>query len=135
MRTIIAGSRGITDYEYVAGVIALSGFKISKVVSGSAKGVGRLGEQWAICHGVPVEQFPPDWSRYGTSAGHVRNAQMAANADALIAIWDGKSPGTAGMIRIAQAKKLRTYVNIEGFNEQACSNLLLAVGLVPNRPV
>ena len=31
---------------------------------------------------------------HGKSAGYIRNEQMAQNADALVAFWDGKSKGT-----------------------------------------
>jgi hypothetical protein len=42
--------------------------------------------------------FPPDWKKYGKSAGYRRNKEMAEVADALVAFWDGKSKGTANMI-------------------------------------
>ena len=40
----------------------------------------------------------------------MRNLQMAKNAEALIAIWDGKSKGTQHMIRIAKQYGLEVYV-------------------------
>jgi hypothetical protein len=43
---------------------------------------------------------------YGKGAGYIRNATMAKNADAVIAFWDGNSPGTKHMIDIANQKKL-----------------------------
>lgn len=47
---------------------------------------------------IPVKRFPADWDRHGRAAGPIRNCQMAQYADALIAIWDGKSRGTKNMI-------------------------------------
>jgi hypothetical protein len=35
---------------------------------------------------------------------------MAQNADALIAVWDGQSPGTKHMIDVAKARGLRVFV-------------------------
>jgi hypothetical protein len=35
---------------------------------------------------------------------------MAENADALVAIWDGKSRGTANMIQEAEKRGLRVFV-------------------------
>lgn len=73
-------------------------WSISEVVSGTANGIDRRGEQWAAKNNIPIKQFPAEWDVYGKSAGYVRNYVMAQYADALIAIWDGKSKGTLNMI-------------------------------------
>ena len=118
MKTIIAGSRDVTELSVVASAIDRSGFAISEVVSGTARGVDRLGEQWAQQNGVPVARFPANWDRYGNGAGHIRNGEMADYADALVAVWDGESPGTAGMIRNARKKGLKVHVlNLRAENE------------------
>lgn len=49
-----------------------------------------------------VLSCPADWDKHGKSAGYKRNEEMARNADALIAFWDGKSKGTKHMIDIAR---------------------------------
>jgi hypothetical protein len=74
---------------------------ITEVVSGGATGVDELGEAWAKAQGIPITQFlvsKADWDTYGKSAGPRRNRVMAAYGDALLAIWDGASRGTANMI-------------------------------------
>jgi hypothetical protein len=116
VRTIIAGSRGIGDYALVCRAIndaaRLGITPITQVVSGAARGVDTLGERWARAAGVPVAQFPvtaEDWQR-SRRAGMERNVRMAENADALVAIWDGYSPGTSHMIRVARERGLRVYV-------------------------
>lgn len=101
MRVIVAGSRHFGSYESVADAISQSGFAITELVSGTARGVDRLGEMRAIRNGVPVRRFPAQWERYGKSAGFRRNVEMASYADALLAIWDGTSTGTKHMIDIA----------------------------------
>lgn len=111
MRVIIAGSRSVTSYELVARAIKLSGFHISEVVSGCARGADQLGERWAERHHIPVKHFPADWARYGRPrAGHIRNEQMARYAEALVAVWDGESGGTKGMIAKAKRLGLRVFV-------------------------
>lgn len=47
----------------------------------------------------------------GAKTGHIRNAEMADNADALIAYWDGESRGTKNMIETAKTKGLKVYVH------------------------
>ena len=110
MKVIIAGGRDFTNYALVETAVKVSGFEITQVVSGKAKGVDTLGEVWALANNVPVEAFPADWSQHGRSAGPIRNREMAEYADALIAIWNGESKGTANMIQQARSKKLDVFI-------------------------
>jgi len=112
MKTIIAGSRAEKRFGTVVRAITGShwGGSITEVVSGCADGPDQLGEEWARCRGRPVRQFPADWKRYGKAAGRQRNLQMAVYADALIAVWDGKSPGTRHMIATAERMGLKVFV-------------------------
>ena len=87
---------------------------ITEVVSGGARGVDQLGERWARDNGCQVKRFLPNWSRDGKAAGHIRNRQMGDYADALVAIWDGKSRGTAGMIEYARGRGLKVFVKTVG---------------------
>jgi len=113
MKTIIAGSRNITDQIIVDRAVFLSGFQrdITEVVCGMATGVDLLGQQWAINHNIPVKEMPANWYKYGRAAGHKRNWEMAEYADALIAVWDGESPGTRSMIKYAKELRLQVYVH------------------------
>lgn len=111
MKVIIAGSRTITDPKILAEAITASGFEITEVVSGGAQGVDTLGECWASDNGRKVTCFPAKWKIHGRSAGPIRNGQMAEYAEALIAIWDGKSRGTQNMIVQAKCLGLKVYVH------------------------
>lgn len=117
MNVIIAGSRIITDYAIVERAVRESGFRITELVSGGARGVDRLGEEWARRHQVPIKRFLPNWNRYGSRgpdhAGNVRNRQMAAyvgKEGGLIAVWDGTSPGTKNMVIEARKLGLKVFV-------------------------
>lgn len=111
MKTIIAGSRGINDYNVVCSAIKFSGFDITEVVSGGARGIDKLGEQWAIENNIKIVQFIPDWD-IGKSAGIIRNKEMAKYADALVCIWDGVSSGSKHMIQYAKKCGLKVFVHI-----------------------
>jgi hypothetical protein len=108
MRTIIAGSRSFSDYRLLQET--LQQHVISVIISGTAAGADRLGERFAVENSIPVERFPARWNLYGKSAGFRRNMEMAQKAEALIAFWDGKSPGTKSMINIAIGYKLKVTV-------------------------
>lgn len=111
MKTIIAGSRNadLLMNDLIA-VIEKAGWPITEVVSGHSGNVDLLGEQLAKAIRVPVTVFQAAWATYGSSAGPRRNRQMADYAEALIAIWDGKSRGTLNMIKEATKRKLKIYV-------------------------
>ncbi len=108
MRVIIAGSRDIRSYPEVAQAMLDCGFDVTELVSGAAYGVDQLGERWAVRHGVPLKKFLPEynhritpWSardKWNKRAPLERNKKMAEYADALVAIWNGRSTGTAHMM-------------------------------------
>lgn len=130
MKVIIAGSRGIgtapsdwdygradrkieADYAFLKNVIQQSGFTITLVVSGTARGVDTLGERYAKDYGIPVKKFPADWAKHKTAAGPIRNREMANYADALIALWDGESRGTSHMISEMQGKGKPVFMTVK----------------------
>lgn len=116
-RVIVAGSRDGVRYADVCAAIEQSGFNVAAVVSGGCRGTDRLGEDWANNHDIPVFVYPADWSTHGHAAGPIRNATMANNADALVAIWDGQSRGTKNMIDVAKRKGLSVFVSVVSRNE------------------
>lgn len=116
-RVIIAGGRDFSDYDLLTKTMnhLLSNIKDDiTVVCGKARGADTLGEQYAKERGFSVRYFPADWDRYGKSAGYRRNTEMAENADALVAFWDGKSLGTRHMIEIAKSRGLKVRVKYYG---------------------
>lgn len=125
LRVIIAGSRDFDDFSKLMNscIDILSDItnknddldKI-RIVSGTARGADRLGEQYAKVAGYEVSRFPADWDGLGKRAGYVRNAEMAkyamadGNYGVLIAFWDGKSKGTKHMIDLAKKKGLEVHI-------------------------
>lgn len=90
--------------------------QIGEVVSGKAPGVDALGDRWSIETGRGESTpFPAKWHLHDKAAGPIRNQEMAEYADALIAIWDGKSRGTKNMIITAYRLGLDIYIhNVSG---------------------
>lgn len=104
-RVAIIGSRSVTNYDVVKGAIWSTGLdRITEIVSGGAKGVDELAERYAKEKGIPVKVFEPDYETHGKSAPHVRNSQIIDYSHAIIAIWDGESPGTKSVIEKAQSR-------------------------------
>lgn len=98
-----------------------------EIVTGGARGVDQNADIIAGKLGYGRKVFPADWDRYGKKAGPVRNRQMAdyllaARADhiALLAFWDGKSPGTRHMIKTARELGIKVFVvrfDVPGYDE------------------
>ena len=108
MKVIVAGSRSFRDYEVLCKV--LDEMEITTIISGGARGADKLGERYANERGISLEQYPAQWDRYGNHAGFIRNVEMAENADALVAFWDGFSGGTLHMITVAKQRGLPVKV-------------------------
>lgn len=113
-RVIIAGGRDFDDYESLEKT--MDNLLVNKtnydiiVVCGKARGADTLGEQYAQNRGYKIDYYPADWNKYGRSAGFILNEQMAQNADALVAFWDGESRGTKSMIELANMYGLQVRI-------------------------
>lgn len=111
MIVVIAGSRELDGEELVDAAVRASGFEITAVKHGNARGIDRAAGRWAKKRGIPVEVYPAEWDAGDLGAGHQRNGSMLDDgAEALLAIWDGVSGGTGDVIEKAKARKLRYFV-------------------------
>ena len=106
---VVAGSRTATDYELLRKYcdVFFSQKTPTAIISGCARGADELGERYAQEHHLDLKRFPAQWDKYGKMAGMMRNREMLEVADALVAVWDGKSRGTENMIRISKKKRSR----------------------------
>ena len=113
MRVIIAGGRDFDNWLLLCNVLDGYG-NITQIVSGAARGADQMGERYAQGRSLPVARFPANWDLYGKRAGFLRNVEMANNADALVAFWDGSSRGTKHMIDTG--RKCRLLVSVVPYN-------------------
>lgn len=116
MIVAFSGSRGIKGeiaIELIEKSLNSCGWrsKITKILHGDAEGIDQAAEKY--CRRFwPVEAQPADWRKHGRSAGVVRNLEMVGKVDAVIAIWDGVSPGTKQMIEAAKKVGLPVFVHM-----------------------
>jgi len=102
MKVVICGSRSIKDTDYVRNCIEQSRLDITEVINGGAGGVDTIAYWWARFKRIPCVTMRAEWRKHGNSAGVIRNHEMVKVADAVIAIWDGVSPGTKNTISQAR---------------------------------
>jgi len=107
MKVAIIGSRNLSiDIE------AFLPQGVTLIVSGGAKGIDTLAEEYADKHNIPKLIFLPDYKKYSKKAPLIRNKLIVDNADIVIVFWDGESRGTKFTIDYAkrQGKKVIVYV-------------------------
>ena len=104
----MVGSRTITEAELEKYIPE----DATVILSGGAKGVDTLAEEYADRHGLKKKILLPDYELFGKGAPLIRDRQIVDNADLVVAIWDGNSPGTRYTIEYAkkQGVKVRLYI-------------------------
>ena len=117
MRIIIAGCRTFTCYAEAKKTICrdLALFKSVEsflLLSGGCRGADQLGERFAKEAGWKIEQYLPEWKKYGRAAGPLRNKRMIDHCDAVICFWDGKSKGTRSLIQYAQKSEKKLFLHM-----------------------
>lgn len=85
---------------------------VAQIVSGGANGVDKLAEQWAKQNRIDFVEFKPNYKIYGKRAPLVRDEEMVDYCDAVIAFWDGKSPGTLYTLKYATKNKRPIYLHM-----------------------
>jgi len=104
IKLAIVGSRTFTIYEQLEKELhtRFSIADIVEIISGGAQGTDTLAEKFADTHNIKLSVIKADWKRYGRSAGAVRNRQIVDRCTAMIAFWNGSSPGTRITIDMAR---------------------------------
>lgn len=127
MKIAIVGSRDFSDYHLLLDTLLPYQDAIQRIITGGATGADALAMRWSeTVLGREAEVVYPDWydltasdvivkynrngTPYNALAGLVRNKQIVAQADRIIAFWNGESRGTQHVIRYA--RKLRKPLEV-----------------------
>ena len=122
----IVGSRSIDDkfnvfdiiHKYVNYLVYKKNVHHDKIViiTGGAKGVDSIAEEYANRNGLDCLVIKPDWYKYKKRAGMLRNYNIVKYANSVLAIISNKSKGTLNSINIAKKKNIPcTVVNYEHY--------------------
>jgi hypothetical protein len=107
-------------YSLPPGVVVVSGTDSEGLRAGRSErscggAVDCAAYRAAISAGLPFIGFPPEWQRFGRSAGHARNALIAAcGLQGLVAFPTDPeclSPGTAGTVRLARRQLVPVFIH------------------------
>ncbi len=98
MHVAIVGSRDLTDhfYDMLCTHVPIGA---SEIRSGGADGADALAARYARENGIRLTVIKPDYARYGRRAPLERSERIIKGADYVLALWDGRSRGTAYTIK------------------------------------
>lgn len=100
MKVAVIGSRNLT----ISNLGDYLPPETTVIISGGARGIDTCAREYAHAHGVPLREIRPQYGRYPSNAAPViRNELIIAEADLVLAFWDGQSTGTAGVIEKCRA--------------------------------
>ena len=104
MICIITGGCSIDDMCVLEKALKICPFtsRITEVVNSACDGIEMLGLKWAEENNRPFVAFPICRRRNSREESLKHKRKIVEYADALIAIYNGKSKGTANMIKIAE---------------------------------
>lgn len=107
MLIAIIGSRGL--------IVDISKYiprGVTKIVSGGAKGIDTLAEEYADKNNISMQIIKPEYVKHKKAAPLKRNEIIVNVSDLIIVIWDGESRGTKYVIDYAKkvGKPVEVYI-------------------------
>lgn len=109
--TIVAGSRTIKKIALVRKAILESGFEISSIITGMAKGIDILSWHYGKEHAIHTQEFKVsdvEWKKT-KAAGIIRNGEMEKVAKQAIVLVENNSPGSMDMIKRMKAANKKVF--------------------------
>jgi hypothetical protein len=113
MKLAVIGSRNFTDYDFFKEKLEYLTQNIEEdivYVSGGAIGTDSLCKRYCKENKYELIEFLPDYKQYGKAATHIRNSQIVEFSDALIAFFNGSSPGSKSTLEKAKKKGIKIKI-------------------------
>jgi predicted Rossmann fold nucleotide-binding protein DprA/Smf involved in DNA uptake len=107
MKLAVIGSRNFSNYDFFKEKLEYLTQNIKEdivYVSGGAIGTDSLCKRYCQENNYELIEFLPDYKQYSKAATHIRNSQIVEFSDALVAFFNGSSPGTKSTLEKAKKK-------------------------------
>lgn len=114
MKLAVIGSRNLN-------IVNLSEYlpkNVTEIVSGGARGIDTCAREYAFANNIKLMEFLPKYEKYGRAAPLYRNLQTIDYADEVFAFWDGKSRGTAFVIKHCRSKNKKVTVFLKSATDK-----------------
>ena len=113
-RVLIAGGRHFTDYPLLRDTLdALLANRPPDVrpVTAGGPGVPMLAASYAAERGFCVAALVPDFGRHhAVAAVGRRDAELVAQAEAALIVWDDRNPAARGLRSLVEARGIPVHV-------------------------
>jgi len=93
---------------------------VDKIISGGAKGIDRCARNYAFENRISMLEILPEYELYGRRAPLLRNDIIIRLSDMMYIFWDGKSNGSAYVIKNALKRE-----SLSGFSPLKTENMYL----------
>lgn len=114
MKLAVIGSRDFNNDEFFDTQLKAFCQKHNQeaviIISGGAKGVDTLAQNYATKYHCQMIVFKPDYKRFGRGATFIRNRLIVDNADVVLAFWDRKSTGTKYTLDYAKKQNKQVFI-------------------------
>lgn len=107
MRVAVIGSRTFQDYDFLKD--SLKCIHITEIISGGDTGADQLAEKYATEKEIPLRVIPHT-DHPETLGAPSRTYAIVTMAQIVVAFWDGKSPGTADLLKYARQKDKKVVI-------------------------
>lgn len=107
MRVAVIGSRTFENYELLKE--SLKCIHITEIISGGDTGADHLAAQYAEEKQIPLRVIPHT-DHPETLGSPTRTYAIISMAQLVVAFWDGKSPGTADLLKYARQKDKKVVI-------------------------
>ena len=126
----VVGSRDYNDgadFDLLLSKFLATNPHITHLVSGGARGIDSLVEEFADLYMWPLAVIKPDYERHGKIAPLIRNCDIAQKCTEMLAFWDGQSRGTMHAVQQAVKKgKPVTIYSIARMNNDTITDQEIA---------
>lgn len=130
MKIAVIGSRLVKDEDLVYDLIGefieknVAPDESITIMSGGAKGVDSAASEYAKNNHYDFVLFEPyhkvdTRAKFNARYFFMRNLQLVSNADAVLAIWDGESKGTANGIDLARTRGKLLHIEVVNASEES----------------
>jgi hypothetical protein len=111
MHVLVCGGR---DYDDVVAVFHVLDqlhelHHINCIIEGGARGADRIAKDWARKNRIENLTYYADWTRYGKSAGAIRNQKMLVEGRPEVVVAFPGGRGTADMVSRARGASLPVW--------------------------
>ena len=106
MKVAVIGSRTFKDYDFLKDTLKC--IHITEIVSGGDAGADQLAEQYSKEKNIPLSII--SHIDHPETTGASRTYTIITNSQMVVAFWDGKSPGTADLLKYAKQKGKKVVI-------------------------